>query len=107
MTKQPKRKRLTDLEKLQGMRKSRNDQIVSQEKLNSKELTPEERMKRLYAPAVCGTQAWLERSVTWEMKQAMEERNREEELEKREKAREIEKEAERAREIESQKRRKK
>jgi len=81
--------RPTDLEKLQLMKeetKKKNAQIASED------LTPEERMQRLYAPAICGSQAWLDRSITWEMKQAMEEK----ELER-----------ERERERETQKRRKK
>jgi len=98
--------RPTDLEKLQLMKeetKKKNAQIASED------LTPEERMQRLYAPAICGSQAWLDRSITWEMKQAMEERKKEEELEERERKREIEKELEREREREreTQKRRKK
>jgi len=91
-------KRLTDLEKLQLMK----EEIKKREE----GLTETEKINRMFAPAVCGSQAWLDRSITWEMKREMEERRKEEKLEKREKAREEEKELEREREIEKKKRRK-
>ena len=78
--------------------------LIHQETKRREEgLTEAEKINRLFEPAVCGSQAWLERSKTWEMKQAQKEREKEEEMEKREKAREIEKELERERE--NQKRR--
>jgi len=81
--------------------------LIQQETKRREEgLTETEKINRMFAPAVCGSQAWLDRSITWEMKREMEERRKEEKLEKREKAREEEKELEREREIEKKKRRK-
>jgi hypothetical protein len=86
-----------DMEKLKMLKEQNREQ---EKDYREEGLTKEERINRLFAPAICGSQAWLDRSTTWKMKREKEEREIDERKQEKEQARELEKERERQREKE-------